>query len=860
MAQGSSNLNLNLTKIANTTVSTSAGNTDAGTQRVVIASDQQSIPVTDNGGSLTVDGSVSVSNFPATQAVSIAALPALAAGTNTIGKVDVNGTVPVSGTFWQATQPVSISSAVPVTDNSGSLTVDAPVGTPVHVRLSNGTSAVDTLPVSIAASVPVTGTFWQATQPVSISTLPALAAGTNNIGDVDVASLPGTVAADITAIKTATELLDNALGTDGGGVSTGMLRVGGTDGINNQTLSVNNLGHLNIADGGNSITVDGTFWQATQPVSLASVPSHPVTNAGTFAVQATQSGTWNISSITSLPALAAGTNNIGDVDVASLPGTVAADITAIKTATELLDNAYGASGSSSTLGMLRVGGTDGTNNRTFSVNSSGHLNIADGGNSITVDGTVGISGTVPVSGTFWQATQPVSGTVAATQSGTWNINSITSLPSIPAGNNNIGDVDVASLPGTVAADITAIKVATELLDNALGTDGSTIATTMLRVGGTDGTNNQTLSVNTAGHVNIADGGNSITVDGTVGISGTVPVSGTFWQATQPVSISSAVPVTDNGGSLTVDGSVSVSNFPATQAVSGTVTVAQSTASNLNATVTGTVSALQSGTWNINSITTFPTVITNDTAAIKTAVQLLDNAVGTDGSAIDSGMLRVGGTDGTNNQTLSVNTSGHLNIADGGNSITVDGTVAISGTVPISGALTDTQLRASAVPVSLASVPSHPVTNAGTFAVQATQAGTWNIGSITSLPALAAGTNNIGSVSLSPNALVANAPTNASTTAYAASLIVKASAGVLYIVTGFNSRSSGQFIQIFDSATLPADTSVPKVIFYVESNSNFSFDLGVYGRAFSSGIVICNSSTGPTKKIGAADCWFDVQYK
>ena len=575
------------------------------TQPVSISS---AVPVTDNGGSLTVDGSVSVSNFPATQAVSISTLPALAAGTNTIGKVDVNGTVPVSGTFWQATQPISgtvaISGTVPI---SGALT-------DTQLR---------------ASAVAVTGTFWQATQPVSIATLPTLAAGTNNIGDVDVASLPGTVAADITAIKTATELLDNALGTDGGVVSTGMLRVGGTDGINNQTLSVNNLGHLNIADGGNSITVDGTFWQATQPVSLASVPSHPVTNAGTFAVQATQAGTWNISSITSLPALAAGTNNIGDVDV-------------------------------------------------------------------------------------------------------------------------------ASLPGTVAADITAIKVATELLDNALGTDGSTIATTMLRVGGTDGTNNQTLSVNTAGHVNIADGGNSITVDGTVGISGTVPVSGTFWQATQPVSISSAVPVTDNGGSLTVDGSVSVSNFPATQAVSGTV--------------------------------------------------------------------------------------------------------AISGTVPISGALTDTQLRASAVAVSLASVPSHPVTNAGTFAVQATQAGTWNIGSITSLPALAAGTNNIGSVSLSPNALVANAPTNASTTAYAASLIVKASAGVLYIITGFNSRSSGQFIQIFDSATLPADTSVPKVIFYVESNSNFSFDLGAYGRAFSSGIVICNSSTGPTKKIGAADCWFDVQYK
>lgn len=38
------------------------------------------------------------------------------------------------------------------------------------------------------------------------------------------------------------------------------------------------------------------------------------------------------------------------------------------------------------------------------------------------------------------------------------------------------------------------------------------------------------------------------------------------------------------------------------------------------------------------------------------------------------------------------------------------------------ALTDTQLRATAVPVSLATVPSHAVTNAGTFPVQAATAG------------------------------------------------------------------------------------------------------------------------------------------
>jgi hypothetical protein len=47
------------------------------------------------------------------------------------------------------------------------------------------------LPVDVQnASIAVTGTFWQATQPVSLASLPALAAGTNNIGDVDVLTLP----------------------------------------------------------------------------------------------------------------------------------------------------------------------------------------------------------------------------------------------------------------------------------------------------------------------------------------------------------------------------------------------------------------------------------------------------------------------------------------------------------------------------------------------------------------------------------------------------------------------------------------------------------------------------------------------
>lgn len=49
------------------------------------------------------------------------------------------------------------------------------------------------------------------------------------------------------------------------------------------------IGAVEIA-AAQTIGVTGTFWQATQPVSLASVPSHAVTNAGTFAVQVDGAG------------------------------------------------------------------------------------------------------------------------------------------------------------------------------------------------------------------------------------------------------------------------------------------------------------------------------------------------------------------------------------------------------------------------------------------------------------------------------------------------------------------------------------------------------------------------------------------
>lgn len=90
----------------------------------------------------------------------------------------------------------------------------------------------------------------------------------------------------------------------------------------------------------------------------------------------------------------------------------------------------------------------------------------------------------------------------------------------------------------------------------------------------------------------------------------------------------------------------------------------------------------------NSITVDATALPLPTGAateatlldVKTSVQLLDDCVGTDNTAAPTKSLVVAGvTSGGTQQSIEVNASGHVNIADGGGSITVDGTVAFSNT-------------------------------------------------------------------------------------------------------------------------------------------------------------------------------------
>lgn len=105
------------------------------------------------------------------------------------------------------------------------------------------------------------------------------------------------------------------------------------------------------------------------------------------------------------------------------------------------------------------------------------------------------------------------------------------------------------------------------------------------------------------------------------------------------------------------------------------------------------------------------------------------------------------------------------------------------------------------------------------------------------------------------------PTNSRSNVYEKSRVVKSGEGILVGFTVYNSGAA-QFIQWHDSAVVPAAGAVPEGVITIGATSDreLMWAAGeIKGRTFDRGIVLVNSSTGPTYTAGAADCFFDAQY-
>lgn len=225
-----------------------------------LVSNSNPVPVSDAGGSITVDGTVELG------ATSLAALESI---TVSGGSITVDGTVELGATSLAALENISAT----VSDGGGSITVD---GT---VELGSTTlAALETIELgatSLAALESLTTITTVSTVTAVTAITNALPAGTNNIGDVDVLSIvPGTGATNLGKAEDAAHT-----SADVGVMALAVRRDADTTLVDATgdyaPLQVNAAGSLKVAitsgagSGGTSIADGASFTRDATSVTLA---------------------------------------------------------------------------------------------------------------------------------------------------------------------------------------------------------------------------------------------------------------------------------------------------------------------------------------------------------------------------------------------------------------------------------------------------------------------------------------------------------------------------------------------------------------------------------------------------------------
>jgi hypothetical protein len=120
-------------------------------------------------------------------------------------------------------------------------------------------------------------------------------------------------------------------------------------------------------------------------------------------------------------------------------------------------------------------------------------------------------------------------------------------------------------------------------------------------------------------------------------------------------------------------------------------------------------------------------------------------------------------------------------------------------------------------------------------------------------------DNVMMVVEKPLAVSTYTPDMDTSAAAEASSVTKASPGVLFGISAVNSSGSGRYWQAYNSTTVPADSTVAVLSFYVAAGGSIN-EAFPKGRYFSTGIAWAWSSTPAVKTVGSTDGTADVRYK
>ena len=426
----------------------------------------------------------------------------------------------------------------------------------------------------------------------------------------------------------------------------------------------------------------GATWAVTGTVAFSN-STLAVTNAGTFVVQATQSGTWNSRTQD-------GSGNAIESDNSTVAGNplIAANTRGLVTRSF----AYG-----------------------YHTGQAGFLPVeVDDNRALTVSGPLTNNqlraSAVPVS----LISTTITGTVAATQSGTWNVTNVSGTVSLPTGAATAAKQPALGTAGTASADVLTVQGIASM--TALKVDGSAVTQP------------------------VSDGGGSLTVDGSVSVSGLVPGTSatSLGKAEDAVAadgdtgvavwaVRKDVPATTTGASgdyhpfeVDANGCLWVNGSNYTQPVSGTVAFSNSTLAVTNAG-TFAVQAAQSGTWNVGTVTTVTGVTTVTTLTTCSTVTNLAQLGGA-AIAMNTGVRAAGVQRVTicTDDVVPASQSGTWTVQPGNTANTtawlVNDNPVTSGGLSISSFLSTAAVQATAVKASAGQVYSIEFFNVGAAAV------------------------------------------------------------------------------------------------------------------------------------------------
>lgn len=410
-------------------------------------------------------------------------------------QVQIAGTVPISGTFFQTVQPVNQSGTFTITPGTGTL-----AGAIQIVNVSGSTQTVGYQGTTIS-SVPV-----NVLNSVTVNALPT---GTNNIGTVTNSSV--TVMPPVGTNFPVT--ISNNPSTFPGALQ--MVNVSGsTQSVSYQGLNISSI-PVNVV---NTVSISGAI--TSNSVNITTAPyGGAITPVGVAIGGVGPTGLFQAFSVTASSAL-------------NISGTINA--TSVNVTTVTYDTTLPTVGSA--LAFVNPTGLA----QSPRVDASSNIVTTFGGTTqpvqvLTSTLQVQVAGTVPVSGTFFQGTQPISATAASFTgtvtpgTGTWTT----------SGNPLLNTITVTAgtgtwpVTGTFFQATQPVSVATpyQVFTSSFGVNGSTMAVSVLGTVPVSGTFFQaTQPVSIAGAIQLAS--STIKVDGS-GV--TQPVSGSVTALQGPLA-------------------------------------------------------------------------------------------------------------------------------------------------------------------------------------------------------------------------------------------------------------------------------------------------------------------------------------